>query len=86
VKKFKAGDRVKAVTKAGIEIIGTITKFKDGYPYLVLDSPVVGELDGRQVSISEGYIDKDIAKAFEIIERTDWESLWDDAADSTSDE
>lgn len=78
--KFKPGDRIRA--KQRQEIVGTVTKIVDGVAYLVLDSPIdAKDREGRSHKFREGLLDSKLEELFEIIEKTDWESLWDDAAD-----
>lgn len=80
--KFKAGDRIQAIVKP--EVIGTVTRIENRLAYVVLDNAFGKDESGRP--IKEGFLPIDLEAAFKVIEKTDWESLWDSAADSTSDE
>ena len=74
---MKAGDRIK--TKKGLkyEITGTIKNVvSNDEIWISLDSPIPGS------KTQEGYVTKDyFDQLFDVIEESDWTSLWDDAAD-----
>lgn len=85
---FKPGDRIRlkrehlAKMRAINDIVGTIRDVIDGLAYVVLDNKLVSyDEDGNQIYFQEGHLDKPLEPYFEVIEESDWASMWDDAAE-----
>ena len=90
--KFKPGDRIQLKPEAQAQIrsmnpiVGTIRDVIDDVAYVVLDHQLMTYTkDGDKIYFQEGTLDKPLEKFFDVIEKSDWSSLWEDAADSTSD-
>lgn len=85
--QFKPGDRIQLKPKAQAQIrelkpvIGTVRDVIDGIAYVVLDHALVSYNEqGDKIYFQEGNLDKPLEKFFEVIEKSDWASMWDDAA------
>lgn len=89
--RFKPGDRIQlkpeyqAQIRSMNKVVGTIREVVDGLAHVVLDEMVVTIAeDGEKLYFKEGILEKQLEPFFEVIEKSDWASMWDDAA--TSDE
>jgi hypothetical protein len=75
--KFKRGDRIQSIERP--DIIGTITHIEEtGMAYIVLDSFITIK---NFPPLKEGYITAEVEAVFKLIEKSDWASIWDDAAE-----
>lgn len=69
---MKAGDRIQV--KGRKDIQGMISAIEDGKIMIKLDIPING--------MSQGFITKaEFDTLCEVIESSDWASMWDDASD-----
>lgn len=77
---MKVGDRVQA--KERTEIKGTVRSVKADEIWVELDAPIKGEnQEGAPITIKEGYLNKkQFEQVFELIEESDWASIWDDSS------
>jgi len=75
--KFKPGDRIRAIKDH--KVVGTVTHVSDGMPFVVLDNFFVS--DDHKTKVKEGYLTKAVEDIFELTEKSDWASIWDDAAE-----
>lgn len=74
--KLNPGDRVQV--KHRKEVKGTVKFTDENGIFIVLDDPAQANMDGKTISVSEGYVSEAEAdKIFELIEESDWASIWD---------
>lgn len=74
--KLNPGDRVQAKHRKDVK--GTVTFIGEAGIFIVLDSPVQTDINGHTAVIRDGYIsESEVDKIFEIIEESDWASIWD---------
>lgn len=76
---MKAGDRVESKNK---KVKGTIKSVKGDEIWIELDSPIKGkDQEGDTIVQKEGYVTKEqFEQIFDLIEESDWTSIWDDSS------
>ena len=73
---MKPGDRINTKKTVKYDIKGTIKRIEKDQIWVSLDSPLPGS------KVQEGFIDREqFDEVFDIVEKTDWASLWDESAE-----
>lgn len=79
---FKLGDRLKLKIKVDKkEIFATVEKVSGDKITVKLDSPLQNPSNKNQVWRGLHGTQKEAQEFFEVIEKSDWASLWDDSSD-----